>query len=936
MSIKPTRFQKAIELIPEDLTAEDLSREGELAYDSVDDKLKYRDSSVTREVVNTNEAQSLENKTIDATAASGNNTISMDSDDVSYDNTTSGLTATNVKDAVDELKTGLDNQNEASEIDYDNTTSGLAATNVQAAIDEVEGRVDGIEGASYVNSFNTRTGAVVPAASDYDANQIDYDNATSGLAATDAQAAIDEVEGRLDTAETNISTNSSDITTNASNLTDHLNDAVDAHDASAISYVNTTSGLTATEVQAAIDEVEARVETNEAHVAANSDVHGIGVGNEVVGTGTQQVLTDKDYDGGTASNTSRLTLPSDTKANLDLLTRKEGTLVYATDEDLVYYDNGSILVPVGSGQGSGGINYITNPGAEADLSDWNDYANAASEVPVDGILGSPTSITLSRNTVDPLRDDADFQLAKSATNGQGEGVSTNFTVDIADQAQKLLISFNYDTTNVNYADGDIRIYVYDIVNGNIIRVNGEDLLGGQGTHYALFQTASNSRDYRLIFHVATTNATAYTINFDNVSVGPVNLAFGSIETDEESYTPTLGGSPSVSGNVAYWKRSGDSLFVRGRFFVVSGGSGILTISLPPGLSADTSKFSVISDTNVGTGYWNDAGTGFFTLNARGNSTTNVAFFRDSDIGSFNASSLAVNDTVTYTFRVPIAGWSSNSIQSQDLGGREVKVTATGNGNLSLTSGVTDIPFLTASKDTTASWSGSVFTSPEKGLYDISGSIRVTTSANADLIGAYVNGVLVGILGNSVLSGTGLYWSFSGKIELEKGDVFSLRMLLNGTGTLVEDVVSHRIEIKKLSSPQTMLETETVAMRATSNSGQALGTGLTNIIYEDLDYDTHGAYNTSTGVFTAPISDKYRITAKFRGNTSEFYSIAIEKNGTRVCQESSGVSNNTSVSIQDELDLARGDTVEIVGFVSSTATNLSTTDLFNVVSISRIK
>lgn len=44
-----------------------------------------------------------------------------------------------------------------------------------------------------VYSFNGRTGAVLPATSDYDADQIDYDNTTSGLTATDVQAAIDEI-----------------------------------------------------------------------------------------------------------------------------------------------------------------------------------------------------------------------------------------------------------------------------------------------------------------------------------------------------------------------------------------------------------------------------------------------------------------------------------------------------------------------------------------------------------------------------------------------------------------------------------------------------------------------------------------------------------------------------------------------------------------------
>lgn len=57
-----------------------------------------------------------------------------------------------------------------------------------------------------------------------------------------------------------------------------------------------------------------------------------------------QVITNKDIDGGTASNTRRITLPKDTLTNLNALTRKEGTLVYDTTGDDVYFDDGSSLV----------------------------------------------------------------------------------------------------------------------------------------------------------------------------------------------------------------------------------------------------------------------------------------------------------------------------------------------------------------------------------------------------------------------------------------------------------------------------------------------------------------------------------------------------------------------------------------------------------------
>lgn len=62
----------------------------------------------------------------------------VDADDVSYDNTSSGLTATDVQGAIDELKGDIDDISlEASNVSYDNTASGLTASTVQGAIDEV-------------------------------------------------------------------------------------------------------------------------------------------------------------------------------------------------------------------------------------------------------------------------------------------------------------------------------------------------------------------------------------------------------------------------------------------------------------------------------------------------------------------------------------------------------------------------------------------------------------------------------------------------------------------------------------------------------------------------------------------------------------------------------------------------------------------------------
>jgi len=59
-------------------------------------------------------------------------------------------------------------------------------------------------------------------------------------------------------------------------------------------------------------------------------------------------VTGVDFNGSTASNASRLTIPRNTKSTLDALTRRLATIVYASDQNVLYIDNGSTLLPIGA------------------------------------------------------------------------------------------------------------------------------------------------------------------------------------------------------------------------------------------------------------------------------------------------------------------------------------------------------------------------------------------------------------------------------------------------------------------------------------------------------------------------------------------------------------------------------------------------------------
>lgn len=130
-----------------------------------------------------------------------------------------------------------------------------------------------------VTSFNGRSGIVTPAAHDYAASQVDFDNTSNSFTATDTQSAIEEVATSVSTLDSSLATVAktgaySDIsgtpvlatvaTTGAySDLsgTPTLATVATSGDADDLDYDNTTSGMTATNAQDAIDELHAQNQT---------------------------------------------------------------------------------------------------------------------------------------------------------------------------------------------------------------------------------------------------------------------------------------------------------------------------------------------------------------------------------------------------------------------------------------------------------------------------------------------------------------------------------------------------------------------------------------------------------------------------------------------------------------------------------------------------
>lgn len=206
----------------------------------------------------------------------------------------------------------------------------------------------------------------------------------------------------------------------------------------------------------------------------------------------------------------------------------------------------------------GSKNYITNGHAEIGTTGWATYADAAGATPVDGTGGAP-NVTFARSTTTPLAGDASFLLTKDAANRQGEGVSYAFTLERADNvmAQSMILQFSYETggTFTTGTSSDIKVFIYNVTDATVITPSQNYIGSSSGKVITTFNTVSTSSSYRLIFHVATTSASAWTFKLDRVIVKPIDTIVSSSGSDSTVILTDGNGFGSTNTNVRRYVNS---------------------------------------------------------------------------------------------------------------------------------------------------------------------------------------------------------------------------------------------------------------------------------------------------------------------------------------------------------------------------------------------
>lgn len=639
-------------------------------------------------------------------------------------------------------------------------------------------------------------------------------------------------------------------------------------------------------------------------------------------------------------------------------------------------DSSNVETQLGSG-GSGGINYLTDADADSSVTLWSTYADAAGTSPVDGTGGSPNS-TFTRTTSSPLRGGGSFLFTKGAANRQGEGFSTSFTIADADKGKVLACSFNYAIASGTYADDDLQFWVYDMINGTLIqptpyKLKKHNLISDK--MFFEFQTNTTSALYRIICHVASTSTSAYTVKFDDWLCGPQAKLYGSVATDAVAYTGSFSYAGTTATNITSQtyrqSRVADRLTVSGNvaFNGAANAIGQFRIPLPSGLAIDTSKItSAYQIVGFAVGYFNSAKQFNGHIRIDGNSTSYVTIHKWDDSGAVDQDwgghttagsnvpagvAMASGDGLSFTFTVPISGWSSSQVLSSDADTRVVACNVYRNSAWTATGAGGTVAYDTVAIDT----HGGFNTGTSKYTVLVPGYYRIKAAVSLNS-GGVVNRMTVDLYKNASIiaskAGTTNVQGVSAEdvdtiVSAVAGDTFNANYTQDtgASRTGSTGAVQTYMTIERLTGPSQIAASESINASYSSTSGQSItAASFQTVTWNVKNWDSHNAY--SGGTYTIPAAGKYQINAGVSIQVSNGFDadgiLSIFKNGAEVIRgpritlkaAAIGPSGVIAPSVSNIISCNAGDLITIQVYQANNATrSMDATAAFNTFSIAKV-
>jgi hypothetical protein len=540
------------------------------------------------------------------------------------------------------------------------------------------------------------------------------------------------------------------------------------------------------------------------------------------------------------------------------------------------------------------------------------------------------STNLSASTVNSgqLAGSYSASLASSAATIAGQGFATNtFYIDNEDQAKVLQVKFYYTanagSTNCNWSgtsSNSLAWAAWDVTNaawlssvGNFNFVQGT----GVGTVTGTFQTGASTTQVVFVIYNANATSGSSTIYLDDVFVGPQTAPSGPAMTDWIAYTPTwtsASTSPAIGNGtlLGFYKREGDSAIIQIRLAAGSsttfGGSNSWYFSIPSGLSIDSTKLPSGGDNSVGFAKGYSAGVNYSGIVSQDGTSGAVLIYTGTGAttngwNSTYPATWTTSGNLALQFRVPIVGWSSNTAMSSDTDTRVVAMRAYVN---TTQTGVTNgsdvqIQYNAVQYDTHGAFNTGTYsyTVPVSGYYKINMQVNESsTSGNGVLAYRHTTSGSSIYIGGGALSATRI--GAAAQDYFAAGDIiaFYINQASGGSVSIATGNTNSFVTVQRLSGPAVIAATESVNMRYASSGTQSIpnATSTAVTLFTTKSYDSHNAFNSSTGVYTCPVSGKYRVTWQLATNSTVAASGANQSFQAQAWTNSSQVSNSIAVSV----------------------------------------
>ena len=580
-----------------------------------------------------------------------------------------------------------------------------------------------------------------------------------------------------------------------------------------------------------------------------------------------------------------------------------------------------------------GQEVLLNGGFESGVAKWKSYCDAAGTAPVDGVGGGGAGFTITSSTTSPLAGKASGIITKDAANRQGCGVASDFTLANENKAKVLQIKLSYQVASGTYADDQYKVYVYDVDNSTLIEAAPTFIKNSSlvEQYRGVFQATLTGVNYRLIIHNASTSAVASTLRIE-ASVSSQLVAQGSYVGDWTQYTPTFGGFGTPTNVSMWWKIVGDNILIKGTFNSGITTAAIGTVSLPAGLSIDTSKISTSTyKTSFGRGWrapisgGSNLTTGSASVDNVYNGTTTLVQMASSTntspgYNNDNASTLANNtDLINIELlTIPIAGLGSNSALSSEYQARSASLFTTLSSYTHPTSATFQVVtgWAAATTDSLGAFNPTtgIYTCPFSAFYKVNATIAFGASTTgARYLGVRKNStdVAYGTQANAANFGAGAppNTTVTAGVQCNAGETLSIRAYQTSGGSLAFTVgAESNLSIWVDNGGTQVAAGESISARYYQTAAQSIPDSTQTVINFDIkDYDNANSVTTGVGwVFTASQSGKYRINCQiglaagtgFNG-TTELLGLGIVVNGGEVVQNiiyPSSTSNTKYVAV----------------------------------------